>query len=253
MSVKRSGAFDRLMSAEESALRRDLAASYRLASHFGWTDLIFTHFSARLPGSSDHFLINPYGLLFDEITASNLVKVDVDGNLTGHGEYGINQAGFAIHSAIHRRHPDAHCVFHLHTVDGVAVSCMKHGLLPLSPPAMMSVGDVAYYDFGGPGQHADEGARTAQAIDGKHLAILKNHGSLAVGRTCAEAFLRIYYLERACSIQVRAQSGGPLEMPDRQVAQELGNMGRAGIAQTAALCWPALMRKVEKLDASFLE
>ena len=240
------------MSDEEWALRQDLAAAYRLFASFGWADLIFTHLSARVPGSPGHFLLNPYGWLFEEITASNLVKVDAEGNVLDQPGRSINPAGFAIHSAIHRMHQDAHCIFHLHTIDGIGVSAQAEGLLPLSPVAMMAGADLVYYDFGGAGQQGDEGVRTAAALGEKHSAILRNHGTLTVGRTCAEAFLRIYYLERACSIQLRAQAGGGLQIPDREVGETLGQMGAAGVANgTAAMMWPAMLRKVERLDPSY--
>lgn len=238
--------------AAERALRVDLAASYRLAAMFGWSDLIFTHLSARVPGPEHHFLINPFGWLFEEITASSLVKVDLDGNVVDGSPHGVNPAGFAIHSAIHRSHPDAHCVFHVHTVDGLAVSCQDEGLLGISPVAMMVRGDLAYYDFTGPGQQGDEGPRTAAALGEKHFAILRNHGTLAVGKSCAQAFLRLYFLERACSIQVRAQSGGgKLRYPPSGVEEDLFNMAQGGGDTSARLAWPALLRKVERIDPSY--
>lgn len=239
------------VSAEEWALRVDLAASYRLAAHFGWSDLIFTHFSAKVPGSHDHFLINPFGWLFDQITASNLVKIDLDGNVVDGSPHPVNPAGFAIHGAIHRARADAHCIFHVHTLDGLAVSTQECGLLGISPAAMMVRGGLAYYDFTGPGQVSDEGERTAAALGDKNYAILRNHGTLAVGGTCSQALMRLYFLERACSIQIRALAGGgKLITPDPQVEKDLFEMSNSGEG-SGKLAWPALLRKADQLDPSY--
>lgn len=240
------------MSAEEWALRQDLAAAYRLAAHFGWSDLIFTHFSAKVPGTENHFLINPWGWLFDQITASSLVKVDIDGNILDDSPYSINPAGFGIHGAIHRARPDAHCIFHVHTLDGLAVSAQECGLLGISPVAMMVRGGLAYYDFTGPGQVGDEGTRTAAALGDNSFAILRNHGTLAVGGSCAEALMRLYFLERACSIQIRAQAGGGnLITPGAQVEKDLFAMSHQGNSVVGELAWPALRRKADQLDPSY--
>lgn len=242
------------MSDEEWELRVDLAASYRLAAAQGWGDLIYTHFSARVPGPEHHFLINPFGWLFEEITASSLVKIDLEGNVVDGSPHPVNPAGFAIHSAIHRLHPEALCVFHVHTLDGIAVSAQTDGLLCLSPVSMMVRGDLAYYDFGGVGQHGDEGVRTAMALGDRHFAILRNHGTLTVGTSCAQAFMRLYFLERACSIQVRAQAaGGKLNHADPEVERETFELSRAGGDKGARLAWPALLRKADRLDPSFRE
>ena len=176
---------------------------------YGWDDMIFTHISARVPGPEHHFLINPYGLLFEEITASSLVKIDIDGNKVVDSPYPVNPAGFTIHSALHMNRDDAHCVIHLHTDDGVAVSAQEDGLLPLDQHAMMVTGDIAYHDYEGIALDLDERERLVADLGAnKHVMILRNHGTLTLGKSCADAFMRMYYLERACTMQVRALSGG---------------------------------------------
>src|SRR5665213_194827 len=182
------------VSAEEWKTRVDLAATYRLVALHGWDDMIFTHISPRIPGPEHHFLINPYGMLFEEITSSSLVKIDVDGNKVGESAYNVNPAGFTIHSALHMNRDDAHCIIHLHTVDGVAVSAQADGLLPLDQHAMLICGDIAYHDFEGVALDLDERERLVADIGtAKHLMLLRNHGTLALGKSCADAFLRIYY------------------------------------------------------------
>jgi ribulose-5-phosphate 4-epimerase/fuculose-1-phosphate aldolase len=238
------------VSEAEWALRVDLAACYRLADLFGWTDLIFTHFSARVPGEEEHFLINPFGWGFDEVTASSLVKVDVNGAKVDHSPHPVNPAGFPIHAAVHKARDDNHCVLHLHTLDGIAVSAQKHGLLPLSQQAMVVLDDLAYHDFGGAGFQGDEGARIAACLGGKHMALLRHHGTMAVGKTVASAFLRIYYLERACSIQVRAQVA-ELDYPDQDAATKLGQMSTRNFEYGATLVWPAMLRKLDKAGADY--
>jgi ribulose-5-phosphate 4-epimerase/fuculose-1-phosphate aldolase len=235
----------------EWKLRQDLAAAYRLTALHGWSDLIFTHFSARVPGEDDHFLINPYGWAFEEITASSLVKVDVDGQKMDKSPHPVNPAGFAIHSAVHRLHGDSHCVFHLHTGDGIGVSAQEAGLLPLSQQAMIVCADLAYYEYGGAGNHGNEGEQIAAALGAKHFAILRNHGTLAVGRTCSETFLRIYFLERACTIQVRAQSGDKLHLPDPLAVDELASASVEGFGHGGEIIWPAMLRKLDRIDPSY--
>lgn len=240
------------VSPEEWALRVDLAAAYRLVDHYGWTDLIFTHLSARLPGSDNHFLINPYGLMFEEVTASNLVKVDVHGNKVDDSPYPVNPAGFAIHSAVHRAGEDAHCVMHLHTRDGVAVSMQDEGLRPLSAQSLIVCNDLAYHEFAGPGQHADEGEETAASIRGKHFAILRNHGTLTVGKTVADAFIRMYVLETACTTQIRALTA-PARVPNQGMDSLMGELLPIYDGPLGALTWPALLRKLDRIDPSFRE
>ena len=240
------------VTAEEWQVRVDLAACYRLVALHGWTDLIFTHLSARVPGTDHNFLINPYGMLFDEITASSLVKVDLEGRIVMESEYDINPAGFTIHSAVHGAREDAHCVMHLHTDQGVAVSAQKHGLLPLSQTAMAIVEDIAYHDFEGIALNLDERERLVRDIGDKNLMILRNHGTLAVGRTVPEAFLRMFWLERACSMQVQALSAGleNVHWATDDARNTTAEQGR-GIPMLADLAWSGLIRKLDRTDPSF--
>src|ERR687891_2719941 len=196
------------VSPEEWAVRVDLAASYRLVARYGWEDLVFTHISARVPDTEDQFLINPYGLFFDEITASSLVKIDLQGNKIGESPFPVNAAGFVIHSAIHAARHDALCVLHTHTVNGVAVSAQHSGLLPLSQHSMAVLGSLGYHDFEGPATRDDEKPRLVADLGRNSHLILRNHGLLTVGETVADAFVRMYYLETSCAIQIRAQAGG---------------------------------------------
>jgi len=242
------------VSAEEWQLRVDLAATYRLVAMYGWDDMIFTHISARVPGPEHHFLINPYGLLFEEITASSLVKIDVDGNKVVDSPYPVNPAGFTIHSALHMNRDDAHCVIHLHTDDGVAVSAQADGLLPLDQHAMLVNGDIAYHDYEGIALDLDERDRLVADIGSdKHVMMLRNHGTLTLGKSCADAFMRMYYLERACTMQVRALAGGAKPnwpnqgVPEKTSAQ--GSMAFEGIL--GMLAWPALLRKLDRIDPSY--
>lgn len=241
------------VSPEEWAQRIDLAATYRLVALYGWDDLIFTHISARVPGPEHHFLINPYGMMFEEITASSLVKIDVDGNKVEESPFPVNPAGFTIHSALHMNRDDANCVIHLHTTDGVAVSAQADGLLPLDQHAMMVSGDVAYHDYEGIALDLDERDRLVADIGNKHVMMLRNHGTLALGKSCADAFLRMYYLERACSMQVRALGGGAkLNWPNQGVPEKTAAQGQGAFdGLMGALAWPALRRKLDRLDESY--
>ena len=196
------------VSPEEWAVRVDLAACYRLLVRYGWEDLTFTHITVRVPSAEDQFLINPYGLFFDEITASSLVKIDLQGRKIGESPFPVNQAGFVIHSAIHAARHDARCVLHTHTVSGIAVSTQRAGLLPISQHALSVIPSLGYHDFEGIATRDDEKPRlVADLGDSTHL-ILRNHGLLTVGETVADAFVAMYFLESSCAIQVRAQSGG---------------------------------------------
>ncbi len=243
------------VSAEEARVRVDLAACYRLVAHYGWDDLIFTHISARVPGPDEHFLINPFGLMFHEITASSLVKVDLEGNLVSESEWQINPAGFVIHSAVHAARPDVGCVMHLHTDDGVAVSIHKDGLLPLSQHALITGVGLAYHDYEGIALDLDEQARLVADLGSENLMILRNHGTLACGADVATAFLNMYNLERSCSIQVRALSttSEPNRPADDVVklvdAQIKGSV--TGATRLAHLAWPALMRMMDAKDPGF--
>jgi ribulose-5-phosphate 4-epimerase/fuculose-1-phosphate aldolase len=241
------------VSPEEWKLRVDLAATYRLVAMHGWDDMIFTHISARVPGPEHHFLINPYGMLFEEITASSLVKIDVDGNKVQESPYPVNPAGFTIHSALHMNRDDAHCIIHLHTDDGVAVAAQADGLLPLDQHAMMVLGDLAYHDYEGVALDLDERERLVHDIGGKNFMILRNHGTLAIGANCADAFLRIYYLERACTMQVRALAGGvKSNTPNQGVPEKTATQGAMGFGgYMGALAWPALLRKLDRADPGF--
>ena len=242
------------VSAEEWRLRVDLAATYRLVAQHGWDDMIFTHISARVPGPEHHFLINPYGLLFEEITASSLVKIDVEGNKVQASPYPVNPAGFTIHSALHMAREDAQCIIHLHTVDGVAVSAQADGLLPLDQHAMMICGDTAYHDYEGVALDLDERARLIADIGmDKHVMLLRNHGTLALGKNCADAFVRIYFLEKACAMQVRALGGGAKpNWPNQGVPEKTAMVGAMAFdGMIGGLAWPALLRKLDRADTSY--
>jgi len=235
------------VSAEEWNARVDCAALYRLVALYGWDDMIFTHISMRLPGPEHHFLINPYGFFFDEITASSLVKVDLEGNIVDPTPHFINPAGFTIHSAIHAAREDAHVVIHVHTDQGVAVSAQKKGLLPISQTAMIVLGDMAYHDYEGVALDLDERERLVRDIGTKNLLMLRNHGTLAVGETPAAAFLRIFFLERACKMQVLAQAGGDLLECDQDLRDKVAGQGQLGNATLGnVLAWPGLRRKLDR-------
>lgn len=235
------------VSAEEWNARVDCAALYRLVALYGWDDMIFTHISMRLPGPEHHFLINPYGFFFDEITASSLVKVDLEGNIVDPTPHFINPAGFTIHSAIHAAREDAHVVIHVHTDQGVAVSAQRKGLLPISQTAMIVLGDMAYHDYEGVALDLDERERLVRDIGTKNLLMLRNHGTLAVGETPAAAFLRIFFLERACKMQVLAQAGGDLLECDQDLRDKVAGQGQLGNATLGnVLAWPGLRRKLDR-------
>ena len=242
---------------EEWALRVDLAAAYRLVALYGWDDLIFTHLSARVPGPEHHFLINPYNMMFEEITASSLVRIDVDGNTVSDSPAPVNRAGFVIHSAIHAGREDAVAVLHLHTPHGQAVSAMAEGLLPHTQTAMIAGHDVAYHDFEGIATELDERARLVADLGTRHTMILRNHGTLTVGASVAEAFLRMYFLERACEAQILMLSAGRagLNTPNQGVAEKVEQQSTGpGMAMLArGLAWPALLRKLDRRDPSYRE
>ena len=240
------------VSKEEWETRQDLAAFYRTIPYFGWDDLIFTHISAKVPGTDDEFLINPYGFLFDEITASNLVKVNLKGKILSDTNNFINPAGFTIHSAIHESRDDAHCIVHLHSNDGVAVASLKDGLLPLSQTGMLVRSQIAYHDYEGVALFEEEKERLVKDLGKARLMILRNHGTLALGKNVAEAFTNIYFLEKACSYQVRALSGNlELNYPSEESIETTRQQGE-GREMAAALLWTAVKRKMERLDSSFL-
>jgi ribulose-5-phosphate 4-epimerase/fuculose-1-phosphate aldolase len=245
----------------EWAARVDLAACYRLHALNGWTDLIYTHISARVPGTADHFLLNPFGLGFEEVTASNLLKIDTDGNLVTPSEHAIHRAGFVIHSAVHAARPDAHCVVHAHTRAGMAVSIMECGLLPLTQHAMMFHGKVAYHDSEGFANDVSERDRLAADLGDKPIMILRNHGTLVAGRTVAQAYSMMWHLECAMQAQVDAlASGQKLTMPSEQLASRIaanafpepgtrrsdGSISPMGLTE-----WPAQLRKLDRIDPSY--
>jgi ribulose-5-phosphate 4-epimerase/fuculose-1-phosphate aldolase len=240
------------MDEAERRLRIDLAAAYRLVALFGWDDLLATHLSVRLPGPQHHFLINPFGLLFEEITASSLVKVDLDGNIVGSSPHHINPAGFTIHSAVHAARADAQCVIHLHTVSGIAVSSQQQGLLPINQTAMLMNGRLAYHDFEGIALNHDERPRLVADLGDRNALILRNHGTLAVGTSVADAFQTIYFLERACAIQIAAQAGGAaLRTPDAAV-QALVTRQVADFGDVAErVLWPALLRRLDRANPGY--
>ncbi len=239
----------------EWAMRKQLAATYRLCSTYGWTDLVFTHISARLPDENgEHrFLINPYGVMFDEMTASSLVKIDMDGKICQDTPYFINPAGFTIHSAVHMARKDAGCVIHVHTPYGMAVSAQKKGLRRYTQMAMQVHDDVAYHDYEGIALELDERERIVANLGTKSLLMLRNHGTLTLGPTCGTAFLRMYFLENACKAQIFAQSVGGEE----HLHEEPEDMGARVKEQSAAafvpgmgdnLVWPGLMRKLARTN-----
>ena len=237
----------------EWALRVQLAAAYRIAHHLGWAELIYTHISARVPGSQHHFLINPYGLRFDEVTASNLVKIDSDGETVGQQGYQANKAGFVIHSAIHMAREDAACVFHTHTLAGMAVSAQEEGLLPVHMYSHNFYGRLSYHDFEGPSMRLGERERLVQSLGNNNSLILRNHGLLTVGRTIAEAFCLHWRLNRACEVQLAAQ-GAKLRIPPKEVCEQSLQMGDEFLNDAAPmgeLEFKALTRVVDAKDASY--
>ena len=242
------------VSAEEWQARLDLAALYRLTALYKWDDLVFTHISMRVPGPEHHFLINPYGFLFEEITASSLVKIDLQGNKVMDSPHPINPAGFTIHSAVHEAREDAHCVFHTHSLTGVAVSAQQGGLLPISQHSLFPLSSLGYHNYEGVALNADEKPRLVADLGTNRALILRNHGLLTVGRNAAEAFLGMYILEAACRIQVMAQAGGELTMIAAPILQGI----QAQSAQVTKglggdLVWPALLRKLGRTDPSYQE
>jgi ribulose-5-phosphate 4-epimerase/fuculose-1-phosphate aldolase len=241
------------VSPEEWAVRVDLAASYRLVARFGWEDLVFTHITARVPGTDDQFLINPYGVFFDEITASSLVKIDVNGGKLMESPFPVNPAGFIIHSAIHAARHDARCVLHTHTLNGIAVSTQRAGLLPISQHSISVLSSLGYHDFEGPALRDDEKPRLVADLGDKTYLILRNHGLLTVGETVGDAFAAMYYLETSCAIQVRAQSGGgELIMVGKEIIESAHAQAAARPrGGRGALVWPGLLRRLDRSDPSY--
>lgn len=241
------------VSEEEWKQRVDLAALYRIVALYGWDDLIFTHISARVPGPEHHFLINPYGMLFEEITGSSLVKIDMDGNKVVDSPYPVNPAGFTIHSALHMSRDDAKCVMHLHTDDGVAMASQEYGLLPITQHAQLVYGDLAYHDYEGVALELGERERIIADVGDKNVVVLRNHGTLTIGKTCADAFMRMYYLEKAASMQVRALAGGAKPYGVNQgVAEKNATISKVAFeGPISGLAWPALLRKLDRVDPDY--
>jgi ribulose-5-phosphate 4-epimerase/fuculose-1-phosphate aldolase len=243
-----------IVSAQEWAVRTELAACYRLAAMFGWDDLIFTHMSVRVPGTEHEYLLNPMGLLFEEVTASALVKVKADGEVildqTG---LGINPGGFVIHGAVHAARADAACVIHLHTIESVAVSCQRDGLLPLQQGALMLASDLAYHDYEGVALDVDERARLNANLGQRNYMLLRNHGLLTVGASVGETFVRAYSLQRACQIQIAAQAGGAaLTIPSAEVRDKVARQSRPkGPNPSTLLAWSALRRRLDRTTEDY--
>lgn len=239
----------------EQRARIDLAACYRLVALFGWDDLIFTHISMRVPGPEHHFLINPYGLLFEEVTASNLVKIDLQGRKVEESPHDVNPAGFNIHSAIHAAREDAQCVLHLHSLDGIAVSAQREGLLPLSQQSIFVLASLAYHDYEGVALNEDERPRLVRDLGDKNFLMLRNHGLLTVADNVPDAFLFMYLFQAACKIQVRAQGSASelIHVDPRIIAGATAQAKQVTRGAGGALAWPALLRKLDRLDPGYRE
>jgi ribulose-5-phosphate 4-epimerase/fuculose-1-phosphate aldolase len=236
----------------EAQLRVDLAACYRLIAHYGWDDLIFTHISARIPGPEHHFLINPYGMLFEEITASSLVKVDGAGAKVEPSDYPVNPAGFVIHSAVHAARHDVICVLHTHTKAGIAVAAQKGGLLPISQQATIALASLGYHGYEGIALRDEEKPRLTADLGTNACLILRNHGLLTVGATVADAFLQMYNLQRACEIQIGAQAGGSLiDVDPRILGGVKANVDAVTKGMGGQLAWPALLRLLDRRSPGY--
>ena len=240
------------VSDEEWQLRVDLAAAYRLVALYGWSDLVFTHISARIPGPEHHFLINPSGLMFEEITASSLVKVDQACNKLSDSPFPVNPAGFTIHSCIHAARDDAGCVLHTHSRAGVAVSAQKCGVLPISQQSTFVLASLGYHTYEGVALREEEQPRLQADLGTHNFLMLRNHGLLTTGKTIADAFLGMYIFESVCRIQIDAQAGGELVMVDPRILEGMAQVMKTATAGLGAnLAWPALLRKVERSDPGY--
>ncbi|MDB5942503.1 MAG: class aldolase [Ramlibacter sp.] len=241
-----------VVSAEEWQLRVDLAACYRLVALYGWSDLVFTHITARVPGPEHHFLINPYGLMFDEITASSLVKIDQQCNKIIDSPFPVNPAGFVIHSAVHQAREDITCVLHTHTRAGVAVSAQKCGILPISQQSSFVLASLAYHDYEGVAFRDEEKPRLQADLGHANFLVLRNHGLLTVGKTIADAFLSMYVFESTCKIQIDAQAGGELVEVDPRIVQGVAQAMKVQTgSQGGAFVWPALLRKLDRTGPGY--
>ena len=243
------------VSEEEWQARVDLAACYRLAAMHGWTDLIYTHISARVPGTDDHFLLNPFGFMFEEVTASSLVKLDTEGEIVVPSPHAVNAAGFTIHSAVHEARHDMACVMHTHTVSGMAVSAQEDGLLPLAQTSLVFHGALSYHDYEGIALDHDERERLVADLGENSAMILRNHGLLTCGRSVAEAFMTMYMLEKACELQLAAQAGGTLRLIPEEVcvhtARQFQRDPDAGGDGHVALTWAALLRQLDRVNPGY--
>ncbi len=244
------------VSEAEWQMRVDLAAAYRLVALFKWDDLVFTHISARVPGRDNEFLINPYGLMFEEITASSLVRIDTAGNKLDDSPFAVNPAGFTIHSAIHAARHDARCVLHTHTLNGIAVAAQKGGVLPLSQQSIFVLSSLAYHDYEGVALNEAEKPRLVADLGDKNFLMLRNHGLLTLGASIADAFLSMYLFETVCAIQVRALAGGrelvhvdPRIIAGAQAQAKQVTRGMGG----GALVWPGLLRRLDRTDPGYRE
>lgn len=241
------------ISPEEWQLRVDLAAAYRLVALFGWDELIFTHISARIPGDEHHFLINPYGMMFDEITASSLVRIDQAGNKVFADDYDVNPAGFTIHSAIHAVREDAQCVMHTHTTAGVAVSTMEKGLQPLSQQSLFPLSSLAYHDYEGVALREDEKSRLQADLGDNNFMILRNHGLLTTGESIADAFLGMFVLQKSCEVQLQAMATNEklIPIPESILATARQQASAATKGLGGKLAWPGLLRRLDRIDPSY--
>lgn len=241
------------VSSAEWETRVNLAAAYNLVAMYDWDDLIFTHISARVPGPEAHFLINPYGMMFDEVSASSLVKVDLLGNKVMSSDYDINPAGFIIHSAVHEARSDAHCVMHLHTKEGVAVSAQAQGLLPISQQSLFPLSGLSYHAYEGVALNPEEKVRLVADLGTTDFMILRNHGLLTCAENIADAFLNMFILQRACEVQLLAQAGGAELIPISQPIVDGIKQAAKQVTRNAGgkLAWPGLLRKLERIGAPY--
>ena len=252
MSSQATPSIQQAVSPEEWKTRVELAAVYRLVALYGWDDLVFTHITSKVP-DTEHFLINPYGMMFEEITASSLVKIDAAGNKVMDSPYPVNPAGFTIHSCVHGAREDAKCVMHTHSVNGVAVSAQRNGVLPISQQAFFVLASLAYHDYEGVAMVEDEKPRLVQDLGDKVFLMLRNHGLLTVGKSPAEAFLAMYIFEAACMIQVRAQAGGNdlIHIAPHILSQAAKQMAQVTLGFGGELAWPALLRKLNRVNPGY--
>lgn len=242
-------------SQQERSIRIELAAAYRLVDFFGWCELIYGHLTAHIPGPKPHFLINPYGLNYDEVTATNLIKIDINGKMVEASPYAVNEAGFVIHSAVHMMSKENNrVVMHTHSRAGMAIAALEEGLLPISMGATAFFEDIAYHDYEGPSLYLEERERLQESLGDKKVLILRNHGLLTVGRTVAEAFIRLYRLESACQVQLDAGAAGSLRVLNQELARKSGKDVKRFMEQEdnfGQLEFDALVRKIDKLDDSY--